>query len=95
MRKIEEARTAGLVGSSLQAEIVAVVSMEDKVLLKSLQDDLRFVLITSAASVSDETDEGMNEIIVKPSAHPKCERCWHYRADVGRTPNIPPSAGVA
>lgn len=22
-------------------------------------------------------------LIVKKSAHPKCARCWHHRADVG------------
>jgi len=23
---------------------------------------------------------------VKASEHPKCERCWHWRADVGANP---------
>ena len=23
------------------------------------------------------------DVLVTPSAHKKCERCWHYRADVG------------
>ena len=89
MKQIEERRAAGLIGSSLQAEIGATVSMKNKALLMSLGDDLRFVMITSAASVNEETDEGKNEIIVTPSMHPKCERCWHYRADVGSNTEHP------
>ena len=83
MKQIEEQRAAGLIGSSLQAEIRATVSLKSKALLQSLNNDLRFVLITSAATVNEETDESTNEIVVTPSPYPKCERCWHYRADVG------------
>ncbi len=93
MKHIEEKRAAGLIGSSLQAEISATVSMKNKALLMSLKDDLRFVMITSAASLNEETDEGKNEIIVTPSAHPKCERCWHYRADVGANSEHPTICG--
>ena len=93
MKQIEEKRAAGLIGSSLQAEIRATVSVENKALLMSLRDDLRFVMITSAASVGKETDEGKNEIIVTPSMHPKCERCWHYRADVGSNAEQPTICG--
>jgi len=28
-------------------------------------------------------------IAVSPSAHAKCERCWHYRADVGANAEHP------
>ena len=93
MKQIEEKRAAGLIGSSLQADIRATVSVKNKALLMSLRDDLRFVMITSAASVGKETDEGKNEIIVTPSMHPKCERCWHYRADVGSNAEQPTICG--
>ena len=93
MKQIEEKRAAGLIGSSLQAEIRATVSMKNKALLMSLRDDLRFVMITSAASVGEETDEGKNDFIVTPSTHPKCERCWHYRADVGSNDEHPTICG--
>jgi isoleucyl-tRNA synthetase len=80
MKSIEELRAAGKVGSSLQAEAVLHVDGQDYALLASLGDDLRFVLITSAARVSK--DAGELRVEVSPSAHAKCERCWHYRADV-------------
>jgi isoleucyl-tRNA synthetase len=45
-----------------------------------LGGDLKFVLITSAATLA--RGEHLS-IAVKPSAHAKCERCWHYRPEVG------------
>ena len=36
--------------------------------------------MTEVGEVADAADEG---ITVTPSANPKCERCWHYVADVG------------
>jgi isoleucyl-tRNA synthetase len=49
--------------------------------LKRLEDDLRFVLITSRASVHQANASPVTVDVI-PSRHPKCERCWHYRADV-------------
>jgi isoleucyl-tRNA synthetase len=48
-----------------------------------LQDDLRFVLITSSAVVTPVAAAADEAVTVTPSAHAKCERCWHYRDDVG------------
>jgi len=79
-RKIEELRAAGMVGSSLQAEVTLALDGADYELLASLGDDLRFVLLTSTARVRRAPGEPAVE--VSPSAHAKCDRCWHYRADV-------------
>jgi len=79
-KRIEEKREQKLVGSSLAAEldIRAHGPLFDS--LVHLGDELRYVLITSRASV--HRAEGPIVVDVKPSAHPKCDRCWHYRADV-------------
>jgi len=77
-KEIEALRVAGKVGSSLQAEADLHAAGEDYELLRSLGDDLKFVMLTSAARVH----KGPAAIEVKPSTHVKCERCWHYRADV-------------
>jgi isoleucyl-tRNA synthetase len=82
-RELELLRSTGAIGSSLQAEVEIKASGERSQLLKSLGDDLKFVLITSAATVTQVADAAQQAIIVTPSAHQKCERCWHYRADVG------------
>jgi isoleucyl-tRNA synthetase len=80
LKRIEDLRAAGRVGSSLQAEADLHVNGADHELLASLGEDLRFVLITSAARVHRAAAE--SRIEVAPSAHAKCGRCWHYRADV-------------
>jgi isoleucyl-tRNA synthetase len=82
-KQLEEVRIAGNIGSSLQAEVELKVSGDKVALLQSLGDDLKFVLITSAAKVTAVTTEADEAIVVTPSANQKCERCWHYRADVG------------
>jgi isoleucyl-tRNA synthetase len=80
---LEARREAGEIGSSLQAEIDIIVNGEESGVLRSLDDDLRFVLITSRATVKSAAAADGQRIVATPSAHPKCERCWHYRADVG------------
>ena len=77
-KEIEALRAAGKVGSSLQAEVEFHAEGDDYQLLRSLGEDLKFVMLTSAAHVH----RGPAELEVKASAHRKCERCWHYRADV-------------
>jgi isoleucyl-tRNA synthetase len=85
VKALEEARTAGQIGSSLQAEVALGASGDDLQLLRSLGDDLKFVLITSQATVREAAG---NEIAVevRPSPYVKCERCWHWRKDVGVEP---------
>jgi isoleucyl-tRNA synthetase len=82
MRKLEEKRAQKQIGSSLAAELDILASGPLYDDLTRLGDDLRFVLITSRASLR-RADGTPDEADVTPSAHAKCERCWHYRADVG------------
>ena len=79
-KEIEAVRTTGAVGSSLQANVVLALPADDKTLLASLGDDLKFVLITSKAEL---TDAQALKATITPSADTKCERCWHWRDDVG------------
>jgi isoleucyl-tRNA synthetase len=81
-KEIEAWRAAGKIGSSLQAEVEVQAEGSRYELLKSLGDDLRFVFITSQATLARDA----RAIAVTPSPHPKCERCWHYRAEVGADP---------
>jgi len=83
-KQLEDARVAGKIGSSLQAEVEIRASGDKLALLQSLQDDLRFVLITSSAVVTPVAAAADEAVIVSQSAHAKCERCWHYRADVAK-----------
>jgi len=80
-KEIEVLRSQGQVGSSLQAQVSLRVSDADHALLQSLGQDLRFVFITSAVDFA-VGDAPLAK--VSPSTHTKCDRCWHYRADVGQ-----------
>jgi len=90
---LENHRAAGRLGSSLQAEVEIAASGEKLKILRSLGDDLRFVLITSRAEVTAVGGEAEWAIRTLPSPHPKCERCWHWRADVGADPKHPGICG--
>ena len=79
-KEIETVRTEGRVGSSLQANIALTAGADDHALLASLGDDLKFVLITSAVQLA--AGDAL-AITVTPSEATKCERCWHWRDDVG------------
>jgi len=82
-KQLEDLRQSGGIGSSLQAEVEIAAPEGDRALLESLGEDLRFVLITSTASVGAG---GSLAIRVTASPHAKCDRCWHYREDVGADP---------
>ncbi|HVS27703.1 MAG TPA: isoleucine--tRNA ligase [Burkholderiales bacterium] len=99
-KQLEELRVEGHIGSSLAAEVELYA--EEKMLsyLKSFDDDLRFAFITSQARVvtgnhPEAMPAGMDGVALRvtPSPHPKCERCWHYRADVGADKNYPAICG--
>jgi isoleucyl-tRNA synthetase len=79
-KAIEAVRSAGSVGSSLQANVTVTAAAEDHALLATLADDLKFVLITSQAALVPGDALAVN---VTPSTSKKCERCWHWRDDVG------------
>ncbi len=89
-KQIEAVRAAGQLGSSLQAAISITATADDHALLASLGDGLRFVTITSQASLSEGSELAVS---VTPSAAKKCERCWHYRDDVGHDASHPTICG--
>jgi isoleucyl-tRNA synthetase len=89
-KEIENKRTEGLVGASLQAELVIHCDGAAYDALASLGDDLKFVFITSKVTLAK--GEGLT-VDVKASAATKCERCWHYSDDVGHNPAHPTLCG--
>ena len=90
-KELEKLRVADVIGASLEAEVDVYC---DKTLysdLDSLEDELRFVFITSAARIHPAEDhpEGATQtngfwLTVEASKHPKCIRCWHHREEVGQ-----------
>ncbi len=82
-KQLEEVRMQGVIGSSLQAEVLIRATSAKFALLQSLGDDLKFAFITSAVTLEEVADQAAEAILVQASAHQKCERCWHYRPAVG------------
>jgi isoleucyl-tRNA synthetase len=89
-KELELVRVAGGIGSSLQAEVSFHASPDTQALLAPLGDDLRFVFITSQARV---LPADADRVEVTPSTAQKCDRCWHYRADVDAHPEHPGLCG--
>ena len=89
-KEIEALRADGKVGASLQAEVTVTASGELLEALRSLGEDLKFVFITSAATLAEGEALAAS---VTPSSHAKCERCWHYREDVGQDAAHPTICG--
>ncbi|MDT0595834.1 isoleucine--tRNA ligase [Glaciecola petra] len=98
---LEKARNAKIIGGSLEAEISLYLNEANYALLAQLKDELRFVLITSEASIFAQTelhedlqkdaataDEGLY-VVVHKSENEKCTRCWHHKAEVSSDPKHP------
>ena len=101
-KELEVLRIRNEIGSSLDAEVELYCSPDVFDRLSLLEDELRFVLITSYATVLPESQEHADklpteleglELRLKPSDNSKCVRCWHHRADVGINADHPDLCG--
>lgn len=79
-KEIEPLRAEGKLGSSLEAYVTLTLPQKDYELLSPLGEDLKFIFITSGASL--KLGEQV-QIEIRVSEYTKCERCWHYRKEVG------------
>ncbi|MDH3760905.1 MAG: isoleucine--tRNA ligase [Gammaproteobacteria bacterium] len=103
-RHLEVLRQDGKIGSSLDADVTIYA---DQALIDQLQavgDELRFVMITSSATLKPLDADiaqsaiklgGGSRVLVQasPSTHEKCVRCWHHREDVGSNAEHPELCG--
>jgi len=80
LKELENKRTAGVIGSSLQAELVIFATPELYNVLSSLGSDLKFVYMVSEVRLEQSAT---NYVEVVLTSHAKCERCWHYVVTVG------------
>lgn len=86
---LEKARKEGVIGGSLEADIVLTVAPEDYAWLSKLGEELRFALIVSKVRLqAGDAAEGISVVVEKSGAQ-KCERCWHFVESVGQNPEHP------
>lgn len=92
-KELENQRNAKTIGGNLQAEVTLYAEEALAAKLAKLGDELRFVLITSYASLAplaeapaDAVDSEVAglKLRVAKTAYAKCGRCWHFREDVGQ-----------
>jgi len=95
---LEQARNDKTIGGSLEAAITLYADGEMATLLKTLEDELRFVLITSDVEVIDyankpsdvsDTELAGLAVDVKKAKGTKCVRCWHHKEEVGSIDSHP------
>ncbi|MGR5361997.1 isoleucine--tRNA ligase [Vibrio mediterranei] len=91
-KQLESARAEKIIGGALQAEVTLYADDTLTATINKLEDELRFVLLTSAAAVkplSEKTDAAKETEVeglfveVDATENEKCDRCWHHTADVG------------
>jgi isoleucyl-tRNA synthetase len=101
-KAMEAQRAAGALRGSLDAAVTLYCSDELHASLCALGNELRFVLITSAATLlplaAAPTDAMATELPdlrlhIAAAAEEKCERCWHRSADVGHSTAHPTLCG--
>ena len=100
-KALEDARVAGVIGGSLEAEVTLFADEALTGQLNRLGNELRFVLITSEATVKPleqagdaaATELAGLKVLVEKSVHQKCDRCWHRRAEVGTIADHPDLCG--
>jgi isoleucyl-tRNA synthetase len=91
-KAMEVQRAAGALRGSLDAEVTLFCAPQVHDILAALGDELRFVLITSGATLSPlaaagedamDTELADLRIGIAVSSAEKCERCWHRSDSVG------------
>jgi isoleucyl-tRNA synthetase len=100
LRELEKLRVAGTIGAPLEAEVDVYCMPAELPHFSAIGDELRFLLITSAARVHkvESAPQGPEYV---PCTHggvwirvtrteaAKCARCWHRRPDVGSNAEHP------
>lgn len=92
-KQLEVLRKDGVIKGSLTAEVTLYAEDELFNAISNLGDELRFVLITSSATILpiaekpvDAVESELSGLYISSSAttKPKCARCWHHSDEVGQ-----------
>ena len=92
LAKLEEARVAKVIGSSLEARVEISAGSEAYRILAEHRDDLRYIFIVSEVELGEPRADiaaDALEITVTRAHGEKCERCWNYSTRVGESSRYP------
>jgi isoleucyl-tRNA synthetase len=90
--KLEEARIAKIIGSSLEARVEISAGSEAYDKLKQHAEDLRYIFIVSEVTLLEPNaamDAAAIEVTVARAHGEKCERCWNYSTRIGESSDYP------
>jgi len=84
LKKLEEKRSAGDIGSSLEARItLSVPDVSVRSILEEYKGMLRYLFIASEVGFSEENSGSSIGITINKAEGSKCQRCWNYSRLVG------------
>ncbi|MGA7474403.1 MAG: class I tRNA ligase family protein, partial [Candidatus Sulfotelmatobacter sp.] len=91
LKALEEARNNKLIGTGLEAQINVAASNPVYSVLSRHVDQLRYLFIVSAVTLSQASGNGTGgvHVEVKKADGLKCERCWNYSIHVGEDKRYP------
>ncbi len=92
LAKLEEARIAKVIGSSLEARVEISAGSHAYEVLNNHRNDLRYIFIVSEVELNEphaEMDADALKISVTRAHGEKCERCWNYSTRVGESSRYP------
>lgn len=103
-KALEEKRTAGLIGSSFDAQINLLTNNDIRYkYLTGLQDDLTEIFKVSQVAVTKQHSSGTDVVVasgisdvtiqVAKAVGEKCVRCWNYADTVGKNVQHPQVCG--
>jgi isoleucyl-tRNA synthetase len=92
LARLEEARVAKVIGSSLEARVEISAGSKAYDNLKRHGDDLRYLFIVSEVELR-EPDSTLEadaiEVTITRAHGEKCERCWNYSTRIGESSQYP------
>jgi isoleucyl-tRNA synthetase len=91
MKALDTARNRKLIGKPLEAQLLIAASEPAYTLLTRYKDQLRYLFIVSAVTLTQASGNGTGgvHVEVKKADGLKCERCWNYSTHVGEDTRYP------
>jgi isoleucyl-tRNA synthetase len=88
LKSLEEERSKGKIGSSLEAKLILSLGESLFSTFSKYLDDLPFLFIVSQVEIK-KISNAENKIEVVLAEGKKCMRCWNFRGDIGQNDSHP------